>query len=576
MADLSRDELQERLQRLEEKVEYLEQQVGSEASGHKAKPSDGSQKPAGDPSDPQKTGAGWQAKNMQLGEEWLNRIGIGLLLIGVAFLFKYSIDQGWLIPPVRSAIGLAIGLGLFGSGLQMSEKMSPLKQILLGGGIAVFYVTGFATFQLYSFIPGAVVWAFMVTVTLLALSLSLEQDEAVLSVVGTLGALGTPFMLYGGGGNVVLLVAYIALVLAGTVTVYMKKGWKTLLWSITSGGALVLFVGIFTTTYDNEPATSFEHWALQFGVLLWMTGTWLLPVYREVLAKQEPSLWPIPSLKSMDGHSGYRTSTSIHLMIFIVPLLLLVMTIALWDLSMGRAGIAAMVLAALGSVLYLPLKDRGLPTLASSNGFLGLTMLTIGFVLVFEGNFLFVILAAEAVALRFVAFQTGDAKVGGSSHFLFAIVGLWVISTLYYSLGDPVAMWDIETLTQLGVIAAGGILIPNWLQKRNTTEIYQGISHVVMLLWLYQKFAVGDNGQSWVTIMWALYAVVLLIVGFMRNAEKMRITAMATIFVVVGKLLIVDLSQMEAIWRILMFMSFGLVFLLLGYYWQSRLSSDEK
>nr|WP_281280665.1 DUF2339 domain-containing protein [Fodinibius saliphilus] len=48
-----------------------------------------------------------------MGEEWLNRIGIGLLLIGVAFLFKYSIDQGCLNPPIRSAIGLGVGMFLF-------------------------------------------------------------------------------------------------------------------------------------------------------------------------------------------------------------------------------------------------------------------------------------------------------------------------------------------------------------------------------------------------------------------------------------------------------------------------------
>src|SRR5699024_11267100 len=116
------------------------------------------------------------ADNLQSGYQSLNRIVIGLLLIGVAFLFKYSIDQGWLIPAVRSAIGLGIGLFLFISGLRMSGEMNPFRQILLGGGIAVFYITGFATYQLYSFLPGAIIWAFMIVVTLLALLLSLQQD----------------------------------------------------------------------------------------------------------------------------------------------------------------------------------------------------------------------------------------------------------------------------------------------------------------------------------------------------------------------------------------------------------------
>jgi len=56
----------------------------------------------------------------------------------------------------------------------------------------------------------------------------------------------------------------------------------------------------------------------------------------------------------------------------------------------------------------------------------------------------------------------------------------------------------------------------------------------------------------------------------------MRLVGRATIFVVVGKLFLVDLSQLQAIWRILLFMGFGAVFLLLGYYGQSRWNTDEE
>ena len=44
---------------------------------------------------------------MKNGAYWLNRIGIALLLFGVLFLFKYSIDNGWLKPWIRVAFGLA-------------------------------------------------------------------------------------------------------------------------------------------------------------------------------------------------------------------------------------------------------------------------------------------------------------------------------------------------------------------------------------------------------------------------------------------------------------------------------------
>ncbi len=32
---------------------------------------------------------------------WISRLGIGLVLLSVVFLFDYAVDRGWLTPPVR-------------------------------------------------------------------------------------------------------------------------------------------------------------------------------------------------------------------------------------------------------------------------------------------------------------------------------------------------------------------------------------------------------------------------------------------------------------------------------------------
>lgn len=566
MSDSNKEELQARIDRLERKVEELERRLeaGRPFSGEKRR---------------EEQKRRWKTEEVNLGEQWLNRIGIGLLLVGVAFLFKYSIDQGWLIPPVRSAIGLGIGVALFATGLQMKPKFTPLKQILLGGGIAVFYITGFATFQFYTFVSPAIVWSFMVVVTLLALSLSLQQDEPVLSVVGTLGALGTPFMLYTGSGSVVMLMVYTVLVLAGAMIVYLQKGWRSLLWSMSLGGALVIFVGIVNTTYDNEPAVSAEYWALQIGAIIWMLGAWVLPVAREVLSQKDLSRWPEPDALPPEGKIPERVKnivgSTVHLMVFLVPLLMLVMTIANWELSLNRASIVSFALAAAGGLFYRPLVRQGLQKLAYTHGFMGLTMATIAVVLLLEGNFLFIVLAAEAVALRFIAWQTDDARISVSSHMLFGIVFLWLLNTLYASIGDKTTVIATESLTQLTVIVAGGILIPRWIQRFDIRQVYQITTHLVFLLWLYQTFSVMGNGQAWVTVSWGIYAIALLVMGFVWYNKNVRVIGMATIFVVVGKLFFVDLSQLEAIWRILMFMGFGVVFLLLGYYWQSKWSDED-
>lgn len=66
----------------------------------------------GDLSTRRSYGLPFELENLRSWEWWLNKIGIGLLLFGLAFLFKFSIDQGWLSPPVRVGFGLALGVGL--------------------------------------------------------------------------------------------------------------------------------------------------------------------------------------------------------------------------------------------------------------------------------------------------------------------------------------------------------------------------------------------------------------------------------------------------------------------------------
>jgi uncharacterized membrane protein len=43
---------------------------------------------------------------------WISRVGIGLLLLSVVFLFDYAVDRGWLTPPIRVAFGLLLGTSL--------------------------------------------------------------------------------------------------------------------------------------------------------------------------------------------------------------------------------------------------------------------------------------------------------------------------------------------------------------------------------------------------------------------------------------------------------------------------------
>jgi uncharacterized membrane protein len=51
---------------------------------------------------------------------------------------------------------------------------------------------------------------------------------------------------------------------------------------------------------------------------------------------------------------------------------------------------------------------------------------------------------------------------------------------------------------------------------------------------------------------------------------------MGTLLLVVGKLFLVDLSELETIWRVLLFLGFGGLFLLLSYYFRALWKSNPE
>ena len=47
---------------------------------------------------------------------WLLRVGVVILVMGIGFFLKYSIDKGWLAPTGRVALAILVGVGLLVAG----------------------------------------------------------------------------------------------------------------------------------------------------------------------------------------------------------------------------------------------------------------------------------------------------------------------------------------------------------------------------------------------------------------------------------------------------------------------------
>jgi len=498
---------------------------------------------------------------MRDGEFWLNKIGIGLLLLGVAFLFKYSVDQGWLTPPVRVSFGLGLGLMLLVTGLRLPHGRQPFRQVLLGGSIATWYITGFAAFQLYKLIPYGVAFPFMILVTLLAFGLSVRQNQAVLSVIGAAGGLGTPFLLDTGTGSLVGLVGYTCLVLGGTSAIYWVQGWRSLLWTSFVGTWLIFWIAAM------EGIVGGERWVLQLGILLGWLAFWALPVLHDLW--QQPR-WPYPSDNPSEDpgcQTTLTTSLHVHLLSVLTPLITLGLSKLVWSLPNQTWGWITVAGAIVYGLVAGYLRRRTSRDLANTHTLVTFKLLAIALVLLLDGDALFLALATEAAVLHFVAHRLGARRLTITAHVLFGVLGLGFLVRLSNSVSG-LAMVNPKAFTDLSVIVLG-LIASTILQTQKAKQTYRLLLHLAFLGWLWRELSVLPDGNVFVTTAWGIYGVILLVVGLRRDLTRLRVVGLVTLLLVVGKLFLVDLTEVKAIWRILLFLGFGGLFLLLSYYFRA-------
>ncbi len=504
---------------------------------------------------------------MRKSEFWLSRVGIGLLLFGLVFAFKYSIDQGWITPPVRHFFGIGTGIILFVFGWRLYAQRLHLSRLLLGGSVATFYITDFSAFQLFDLISHPTAFALMVIITCLAFFISLRQDDALFSLIGTIGGLGTPFLLYSGSGSVPGLVMYTCLILAGTVAVYFVKGWRFHLWLSAVGGWIVMSIAIDYAWYLIGDAHFFAQKAIQGGILFIWLCFGILPTVRKIMKRngQTPAIV-----------SGRNPDSHLHVLLVASPLAALGASTATWPLTPHNVfGWIALAAALLYGFAFWLLQSRDdFKPLAYTPAATGAILLTIALCLLLDGDTLFLALAMEALALHLLARRLEDYYVFGGANLLALVVGIWMlVHLLEYEHLRPV-VFNHLALTDLAVILAGAIVA---IQARPTNArlAYGLVTHVFFLAWLARELHGLANGQGYLSIAWGIYGAVLLIVSLRKNLASLRWTGLGTLMLVVGKLFLVDLANLETIWRVLLFMGFGAVFLLLSYYFPKLWKGKE-
>jgi uncharacterized membrane protein len=494
-------------------------------------------------------------------EDWLNYVGIGLFLFGVAFLFRYTVEQGWLVPAVRVGLGAALGTGLLATGLRLPRSRRRLRPVLLGGSGATFYVTLFAAYQLYGLIAYTTAFGAMGLVTVGLVGLAVRQAAPTLAIVGVLGGLGTPFLLHNEAGGLAGLSLYLLVVIGGACAVFWGRGWQSLLYTTVGGGWAAFFVAVVRAT--AAAPTPPDRWALQAGI----GAAWLLlagtPVLRALRRHRAPDRWPLvpPPQWLRPVLGGGRPAYGL---VAASPFFAVACTRLLWTAPDGTWPVVAGLGAAAYAGVALGLRRASLSGHAAPHGLVAAVLAAYGLTEALGGAALLVGWSVEGLLLLALGRRVGEATLRRTGHALFALVAALLAVRLSQAgsggapIGTPAALSELAVLG-LGVAASAAV------DARALRWGYRGGALTGWLGWTVHELAPLPDGQAYVSVLWGLTATTLLVAGARTDRRPPQMAGLAVLAAFVGKLFLVDLASLAPLWRIALFLGFGGAFLGVSY-----------
>ncbi len=318
-----------------------------------------------------------------IGENLISKIGVIILIIGVAIGAKYSIDNDLISPLTRIILGYLTGIGLIAVGMKLKKKYHNFSSVLVSGAIAILYFMTFLAYSLYDLFPQFFAFGLMVLFTIFTVFAAIQYNKQVIAHIGLVGAYAVPFLLSDGSGQVAVLFSYMAIINLGILFIALQRYWKPLYYSSFFLTWLIYF-GWYASNYEID-----IHFELAFIFLLvfFVTFYSIFLVYK--LRKKEKFTTGDVILQLINAFVFYGIGFSILQEHPVGEQLLGVFTLA-----------NAIIHFVVSTIIYrLKLADKNLFYFTSG---MVLVFISIAFPVQLDGNWVTLLWAAEAALLFWI------------------------------------------------------------------------------------------------------------------------------------------------------------------------------
>ncbi|HEX6838583.1 MAG TPA: DUF2339 domain-containing protein, partial [Polyangia bacterium] len=254
---------------------------------------------------------------------WFTRIGAAVLLLGVAWFFKYAVDNDWIGPLGRVALGALAGAAV----LVFAEATRPRTravyvQVLTGVGLALLFFTAYAAHAFYHLIPAAAAFAAVAVVTLLGGALAIHHRGESILVLSLVAGLLAPVLLSTGEDRPAALFSYLFVLTGAAFWAALRMSFRWATW-IAIAGPPLLFAGWYGRFFDVTPPPAhptvdapletlvgpyfaLRHRAAPLVAVAVFFAEWIA-VYAAARRRALARLWPLAILcaAALAAHAGF-------------------------------------------------------------------------------------------------------------------------------------------------------------------------------------------------------------------------------------------------------------------------------
>lgn len=472
--------------------------------------------------------------------------GIALVALAAIFLVSTSISRGWIGPNLQLAAATLGGLSLLGGAVYFAPRLRPWAVTSGIGGAVVLPVCAAAAHEWLDLVSenvSLVLIAISITVSL-AVALYTRLDE--ISIIALLAGLAVPA---GFGFFEIEPITLIAWWTAATAVAAAALGWarkSTLLRvvGVMAAGAVLLAAAGLSVDRGADVLNDGLGPLILIAAMMWLGPT------------------------VADRLGGHGLASFDHWTVALVPGFGWITAIALLsrgvESSWFGAGTIGLAMA-LGFLAVLGAAVRYLPRSVSLAHFLGASALvSVSCVAMADGPVLVVALATQAtLTLVLGRFFDDPATQVGAALLAFAAVSLAGFGILDGVVNGGATLGEALGHLLVVLLLAGAAVL--YRVERELMAALGISAWVGALGWVASVLMNLSQGQAAISLAWATMAAVAIAAGVALRTPSIRTTGLLTLTVVIGKLLTIDLSEVEVFWRVGVFFVVGSGLLRLAY-----------